>query len=209
MLFAVLVLAGATVIPPAASEAFARGHAAIADKDIVAACSYWQQAVRVYAGYEDAKKALTKHCSVDNPAAAPDRIWKPANPAAWAFLATRSDFEVYVSETRAADARAAARSFVVPAPVLRVPVWRQSSVAADDNEYVVLYSPDGSVDIDGFNSRTGSIWSQRRSPLGQWDGWDSRGRWWTRNERDGFYMRSDGRFCVGQGVLRTCSGGSR
>lgn len=65
--------------------------------------------------------------------------------------------------------------------------------------------PDGSTAVNGFNSRTGSIWRTEIEPDGDMSGRDSRGNYWRYDASTGFYTNTDGTVCTGKGSYRTCN----
>lgn len=73
------------------------------------------------------------------------------------------------------------------------------------NTYTVQPRPNGGAHVNGFNSQTGSTWSQTIQPDGSASGFDSRGNSWSYDQNTGnYYNFGTGRTCFGKGALRTC-----
>jgi hypothetical protein len=71
------------------------------------------------------------------------------------------------------------------------------------NSYNV-YDFGGTTTIYGRNNRTGSSWTNRIEPDGDMSGRDSNGNLWNYDSSTGNYRNTDGTFCTGKGVFRTC-----
>ena len=65
-------------------------------------------------------------------------------------------------------------------------------------------NPDGSLEVRGFNSYTGSYWRQTITPNGDYQGTDSTGNRWRYNKGTGSYIDSQGTICWGSGKHREC-----
>lgn len=76
--------------------------------------------------------------------------------------------------------------------------------ARTGSSYNTTHDADGSAHVQGYNSHTGSTWSQTVEPNGDQSGTDSRGNSWRYNEQSGGYQNSDGHGCAGHGYGRTC-----
>jgi hypothetical protein len=73
------------------------------------------------------------------------------------------------------------------------------------NNYSTTHDSFGST-TNGFNSNTGSVWSQRNNNNGTYSGHDSNGNFYSGNNNNGFYQNfGTGRTCVGQGYARVCN----
>jgi hypothetical protein len=60
--------------------------------------------------------------------------------------------------------------------------------------------------IRGYNSQTGSTWSQRQNNNGSYSGVDSNGNYYSGNNRTGTYINSGtGKICTGTGYSRVCN----
>lgn len=68
------------------------------------------------------------------------------------------------------------------------------------NSYNSYNDGRGNTTVNGFNSRTGSNWTNRIEDDGQQSGTDSKGRYWTYSPQSKTYQRSDGKFCTGVGT---------
>jgi|GraSoi2013_115cm_1033766.scaffolds.fasta_scaffold184668_2 hypothetical protein len=95
------------------------------------------------------------------------------------------------------------------AVVTAAPAFAQQSGSTYDwrsgNRYNWTHNEDGSTDVRGFSTNTGSMWRTHIAPNGDQRGTDSRGNMWRYNSGSGFYWNSDGTTCIGKGYARTCN----
>src|SRR5262245_50701343 len=68
------------------------------------------------------------------------------------------------------------------------------------NMYNWNQTPDGSTNVRGFNTNTGSQWNTTIKPNGDMQGMDSKGNLWQYNQNSGSYLNSNGTVCVGKGA---------
>ena len=74
------------------------------------------------------------------------------------------------------------------------------------NSYYWSPGPDGSTNIQGYNTRTEARWSRTIKRNGDQSGWDSRGNYWQYDSGTGYYRNyGTGRTCVGKGAFRSCN----
>ena len=72
------------------------------------------------------------------------------------------------------------------------------------NSYTVCQNQNNTT-IRGYNSQTGSMWSQNQNSNGTYSGTDSNGNYYTGNNKTGSYTNfGTGKTCFGTGALRTC-----
>lgn len=74
------------------------------------------------------------------------------------------------------------------------------------NSYYWSRGPDGSTNIQGYNTRTEARWNRTIKPNGNQSGWDSRGNYWQYNSGTGYYHNyGTGRTCFHKVTLWTCN----
>lgn len=74
------------------------------------------------------------------------------------------------------------------------------------NSYYWSRAPDGSMNIQGYNTRTEARWNRTIKPNGDQSGWDSRGNYWQYDSETGYYHNyGTGRTCFGRGALHRCN----
>lgn len=71
------------------------------------------------------------------------------------------------------------------------------------NSYTVTDNGD-STTVRGYNTNTGSTWSQTSNSDGTYRGNDSHGNYYSGNNNTGSYHSSSGKTCYGKGAYRTC-----
>lgn len=63
----------------------------------------------------------------------------------------------------------------------------------------------GNIQVNGFNSHTGSSWQTTINSNGNMRGTDSRGNNWEYNDSSGYYHNyGTGKTCTGKGYFRQC-----
>ena len=72
------------------------------------------------------------------------------------------------------------------------------------NTYTVC-SNYGNTTINGYNSSTGSSWSQTQNSNGTYSGRDSNNNYYNGDNNSGYYYnQGTGKTCYGQGIYRRC-----
>lgn len=92
-----------------------------------------------------------------------------------------------------------------PMPAPTTPRAGSTSDAQTGNAYNWNRSLDGSTNVRGLNSNTGSQWNTTIQPNGNQRGTDNHGNQWNYNAGSGTYTNSNEKVCVGQGVARVCN----
>ena len=73
------------------------------------------------------------------------------------------------------------------------------------NSYSVHRNSNGAT-INGYNTRTGSMWNQRQNSNGTYSGMDAQGNHYSGNNRTGsYYNYGTGKMCTGTGYARVCN----
>jgi hypothetical protein len=87
--------------------------------------------------------------------------------------------------------------------------WQPRSGSTYDwrtgNSYNWNRNFDGSTNVNGFNTGTGSTWNTTIQPNGDMRGTDSRGNLWNYNSGTGTYLNTDGTICTGRGYAQVCN----
>jgi hypothetical protein len=98
-------------------------------------------------------------------------------------------------------------SLVLVTTAPAVAQWSSGSTydAQSGNRYNWNRNFDGSTNVRGFNTNTGSMWNTTIQPNGDQRGLDSQGNSWQYNNRSGTYLNTDGTMCVGKGLARICN----
>ncbi len=99
------------------------------------------------------------------------------------------------------------KSLLVLAAILSMSAFADSYTRHDyrsGNTYSVNSYGDTTT-VRGYNTNTGSTWSQTSNSNGSYSGTDSRGNYYSGNNNTGFYQSSSGKTCYGKGAYRTCN----
>lgn len=97
--------------------------------------------------------------------------------------------------------------YVLPASPLLTSQSGTSYDPRSGNTYTWRRQSNGDTRVDGFNVKTGVMWNTTIKPDGSMNGTDARRQPWTYDARTRTYQNfGTGKFCVGEGYARVCSG---
>ena len=72
------------------------------------------------------------------------------------------------------------------------------------NSYRWFTDDSGNTTINGFNTRTGTVWQNHIDSKGNQHGMDSSGNVWRYDSNTGYYDNSERTTCRGEGSARRC-----
>lgn len=80
--------------------------------------------------------------------------------------------------------------------------------ATSGNTYNTYNDGSGNTTVNGFNSKTGSVWRNQVDQNGRQSGTDSEGNYWTYRPSTKIYTSTSGKICTGVGTsYENCTGG--